>query len=144
LRIGADGLYAEQGNAWSDISSVPTRKQGSNQHQKKHPNDSHQFTKPPHLPVQYISVSAPQGQNSDSQTSSLGGAVQPSASVISKVSVEYMSTADRKTSQPQFFQVKGKGHHQHGGGVTPGKIHHAYDEKKAPYPRSYGTKIQDL
>jgi hypothetical protein len=64
-----------------------------------------------------------------------------------------MSTADRKIlTQLEYYKdihdrefiLKGKGYHQQGGGVTPGKIHHAYDEKKAPYPRCYDARAQDL
>ncbi|KAF9450567.1 hypothetical protein P691DRAFT_758075 [Macrolepiota fuliginosa MF-IS2] len=49
-----------------------------------------------------------------------------------------------KEAHDQAFKIKGQGHHQLGGGVTPGKIHHAYDEKIAPYPRCYDPRAQDL
>jgi hypothetical protein len=64
-----------------------------------------------------------------------------------------MSTADRKIlTQLEYFKdahekefvLKGKGYHQLGGGITPGKVHHAFDEKKAPYPRCYDARAQDL
>ncbi|KAF5360373.1 hypothetical protein D9756_004915 [Leucocoprinus leucothites] len=64
-----------------------------------------------------------------------------------------MSTADRKiltqleivkNAHDKEFILKGKGYHQQGGGVTPGKFHHAHDEKKAPYPRCYDARVQDL
>ncbi|KXN82864.1 hypothetical protein AN958_02138 [Leucoagaricus sp. SymC.cos] len=64
-----------------------------------------------------------------------------------------MSTADRKIlTQLEYFKdahdkefiIKGKGYHQQGGGVTPGKIHHTYDEKEAPYPRCYDARAQDF
>lgn len=63
------------------------------------------------------------------------------------------STADRtilrqlrffKDAHDKEFIIKGKGFHQQGGGVTPGKIHHAYQEKDAPYPRCYDSRAQDL
>lgn len=63
------------------------------------------------------------------------------------------STADRKIlSQLEFvkdahdkeFVLKGKGYQQQGGGVSPGKLHHIYPEKDAPYPRCYDSRAQDL
>lgn len=63
------------------------------------------------------------------------------------------STADRKIlSQLEFvkdahdkeFVIKGNGYQQQGGGVTPGKLHHVYHEKDAPYPRCYDSRAQDL